>query len=831
MTVGFLLKFAILTLALGGEGVSAHDATGSPSRFVSNCGQWTDDIHYLGELPGMLVRVEHRSIALQLSGSSDGAAGVLVRILFEGCSTSTIVEGDGEREGSHNFFLGNDPRKWVAGARAFDRVRYRNLYPGIDLVLRLQGGRLKYDLEVAPNADVESFVMRFEGIEDLRPRGDGTPVASTDIGSLVQLPGRSWQTQPSGEQREVSVTWHEVGENGLGMGVPERDPSLPLVIDPELVWSTYLGSSFGDSTGDWINDVAYDPAGYVVVVGKTDGPDSFPQTPGAYQSPGVAPENVFVTKFRNDDGALVYSSVFGGLGNPQRGIAVSVDPSGRATVVGITTAPDFPVTPGAFDTHKDSNTTSFVTQLTELGDGLVFSTFIEGTFGGGTDIRAVVSDACGVVVAGQTAALDFPTTPGVFQETYSAAGDAFITRFDSLGSALTWSTLLGGVGGDEATALALDPSGDVFITGTTSSDEFPTTPGAFSATLAGARDVFIARVSARGDQLRWSTFYGGPGFLEIPNVVAVAANETVVIAGSTSSNIPTTPGAHQTEKGFSGYQGFVTCLNPMTQELIYSTYIGGTAPVSILGGAVDPSGVVTVSGRATHGGALVFPTTPGAYDATGFSGENVHVVRLSPHGDRLFYSSFVGGPSSEAGLGLAVSPTGRATLVGQVFSPGGYPTTVNALQPTFMGGQADGFVTTMDLYLEGVEPTVSSTPGCRGPLALNATEMPVAGNAGFAVYCSAAPSLAQGELRIRRHPLQGFTSLPSGSLTLEARGVVERIRVIADASGYVETPFPLTSHSPGEKIEFRYVFRNPASCPAPIGSGSCASNGLLVTVQ
>jgi hypothetical protein len=178
-----------------------------------------------------------------------------------------------------------------------------------------------------------------------------------------------------------------------------------------------------------------------------------------------------------------------------------------------------------------------------------------------------------------------------------------------------------------------------------------------------------------------------------------------------------------------------------------------------------------------------------------------------------------------------MSPTGRTTVVGWTAFGGPYPTTPGALQPNYMGGQTDGVVTTLDLFLEGLRPTSPSEPGCRGPLMLNGTRMPVAGDGDFTLYCSGAPPHAQGQLRIRKLPLHGFASIPSGALTLETRGEIDEIAVVTDADGYVETPFPLTSCSPGQLFAFRYVFRNPASCPAPTGEGSCASNGLLVTVQ
>jgi hypothetical protein len=251
------------------------------ARWTANRSQWPEEIRFVARFPGAIVRAERDCVGLQRIGSSSGE-GVLVRLSFDGSSPEVMPEGFERQAGVHNFFIGNDTEKWATGVPAFAHVRYRDVYPGIDLVLGERDGRLKYDLEVAAGADLDALVLRFEGIQSVRVNENRVPEVVTSLGPIEHLPGRSWQVLASGEQRAVTCIWRRTSAHTLSVEVPGRDPSLPLVIDPELLWSTYLGSA-GSHVGDWANRVAYDPTGHVVVAGTTDGPSTFPETPGAYQ--------------------------------------------------------------------------------------------------------------------------------------------------------------------------------------------------------------------------------------------------------------------------------------------------------------------------------------------------------------------------------------------------------------------------------------------------------------------------------------------------------------------------------------------------------------------
>jgi len=824
----------LLALPAFGAGSAGPSRAASEGRglWIENRGQWPQAISYVAQLPGQVVRAERAALALELHGPGRG---VLVRLFFEGASDRATWRGTERSEGVHHFYLGADPARWHRNVPAFAGLRCVELYPGIELALAEREGALKYDLFVAPGADLDAVRIRCEGIEGLRRRESGEVELRTALGPLVHADGAAWQALPSGGQREVACTWRVAGDDVLAVECPERDPTLPLVIDPELEWSTYLGSSTYLGTGDVGEAVGVDARGDVVVTGWTDGHD-FPQTPGAFQRPGAGTFNVFATKLRGSDGALIYSSVFGGSYADQRAQDIAVDDAGKATIVGWTTAVDFPVTPGAYDTDRGIGFwTGFVTQLSESGDELVFSTYLEGPETGAQALAVDTGPTGHVVVGGFAMGQDFPTTAGALDDTFNGGGtDGFVALLNPTGSVLQWSTFLGGEAGEQVQALTTDPTGVVTAVGYTYSMEFPTTPGAFMTDKPQMYSglAFVSRLAPIGDSLIWSSYLGGTGGAtehDDPKGVGVDAFGTVTVAGiTTSTTFPTTPGAFQEDLPVGNGAGFVTRFSADGRGLIYSTYLGspqgGSATYS---SAVDPSGMCTLSGGASLG----FPTTPGAFDTDETpGGTDFYVARMSPKGDRLFYATYLGGPTTEYNTGLAMTPGGRVTVVGECFAPGGYPTTPEAPFPEYLGGQTDVVVTSMDLLLEGVEPYGESTPACLGPLSIGVTEMPVAGAAEFALYCSGAPPDASGWLLVSSAAASLGQADPSqATLWIDPSRLVRRIWVQSDAFGYAETSQPLPPNAAGRDLHFQFLFVNPPACPG--SATTSASAALKVTIQ
>lgn len=391
---------------------------------------------------------------------------------------------------------------------------------------------------------------------------------------------------------------------------------------------------------------------------------------------------------------LLYSTFLGGNGW-DFGDDIVVNSSGEAYVTGITGSSDFPTTPGAFQTTPAGDYDVFVTRLNAVGSAPVYSTFLGGS---NWDVGSGIAvDASGdVYITGSTGSPDFPTTAGAFQATCEDCpdhSDAFVAKLNATGSALVYSTLLGGEDDDAAHAIAVDASGSAYITGNTHSPDFPTTPEAFQITYRGNYDAFIAKLNAAGSELAYSTFLGGSG-TDAGNGIAVNANGAAYITGQTwSSDFPTTPGAFQTTYQGGDYDAFVTGLDATGSTLAYSTFLGGSYADEGHDVALDTSGEASIAGDTE---SADFPTTPGAFQTIhggGTCGAPPHpypcpdafVARLNAAGSGLVFAGFLGGNDADSGGSIVLDVTG-ATYVSGYTSSLDFPTTPGAIQPAHGGG-------------------------------------------------------------------------------------------------------------------------------------------------
>jgi hypothetical protein len=370
-----------------------------------------------------------------------------------------------------------------------------------------------------------------------------------------------------------------------------------------LVYSTYLGGT----GSDYGYGIAVDNTGNIYITGYTNSAN-FPTTPGAYQTANAGGYDAFVTKF-DSSGNLVYSTYLGGTsGEYVNGIAV--DDTGNTYITGFTNSANFPTTPGAYQTANAGGWDAFVTKFDSSGNP-VYSTYRGGT---GTDYGngIAVDDTGNTYITGQTDSANFPTTPGAYQTANAGGTDAFVTKFDSSGNPV-YSTYLGGSGANDIGAgIAVDDTGNTYITGQTNSANFPTTPGAYQTANAGGADAFVTKFDSSGNPV-YSTYLGGAGDTDYGYGIAVDDTGNTYITGRTNSaNFPTTPGAYQTANR-GGYDAFVTKFDS-SENLVYSTYLGGTGS-SDYGNAiaVDDTGNTYITGQTNSAN---FPTTPGAYQTT-----------------------------------------------------------------------------------------------------------------------------------------------------------------------------------------------------------------------
>jgi hypothetical protein len=333
-----------------------------------------------------------------------------------------------------------------------------------------------------------------------------------------------------------------------------------------------------------------------------------------------------VTKLNADGTTLLYSTFLGGS-DSDIGQAIATDVSGASLVTGYTLSTDFPTIPGAYGTSFNGGLTdAFVAKLSSDGASLLYSTFLGRSGGDGGNGIAVEADGA-ALITGTTGSSDFPTTPGAYDTTFNGDEDAFVAKLSADGSSLLYATFLGGSLTDFATGITVDATGMVFVTGITGSSDFPTTSAAYDGIHNGDdTDSFVAKLSADGSTLQYSTFLGGDRD-DGARSIAVDASGAAFITGSTSSsNFPTTPGAFDTTFGGGPFDAFMAKLNADGSSLLYSTFLGGAGPLDGGSGIVlDASGAALVTGDTT---SLDFPTTPGAYDTTLDGGADVFVVKI-----------------------------------------------------------------------------------------------------------------------------------------------------------------------------------------------------------
>jgi hypothetical protein len=655
-----------------------------PLSFIPNVGQVDPVVAYtvnghrstLYFTPDMVVITAHE-------GTKNQPVTHIIRQTFPGSAASPVIESADQLPGGANFFIGNDPSRWRSNVPMFGSVVYHDLYPGIDLYYRGTEGILKREFIVAPGADPAALRLHYEGIDAMTVDESGALVITTGKSTLTESPVICYQ-DINGRRVFVPAVYYPAGEGDIAFSLGDYDPSFPLVIDPALIYSTYMGGS-DDETG---NTIALDSNRNAYITGYARS-GSFPTTPGAYnQTYGGGSYDAIVTKLNPAGTHLVYSTFLGGISSDY-GNGIAVDSSGNAYVTGSTYSNDFPTTAGAYDQTYGGSIfgNAYITKLNPAGSSLVYSTFL-GTTGNDETYAIAVDSSGNAYMTGSTSSATFPTTPGAYNHTFGGARDAFVTKLNSSGKGLVYSTFLGGKGWDTGESIALDSSRNVYVTGNTASTDFPTSVGAYNRTFGGLYDVFVTKLNPAGTNLVYSTFLGGHDS-DDGHAVATDSSRNAYVTGHTfSSDFPTTTGAFNQTYGGGSYDAFVTKLNPAGTNLVYSTFLGGADSDSGRGIAVDSSGNAYVTGYTKSSD---FPTVTGAYNRTFGGSYDAFVTKLNRSGTNLVYSTFLGGASEEQSNGIAVDTSGNAYVTGYTYS-GTFPTTAGAYDRTY-GSAMDVFVT------------------------------------------------------------------------------------------------------------------------------------------
>ena len=689
-----------------------------PLTFEANRGQTSSQVDFLSRGKGYTAYLTAGGMVLSLrpnqpvpvrpsgnvaaANQSQKTAKTTLQFKLVGAAQNPAAIGEDPLPGRVNYFIGRDPAKWHTNVPTYARVRYKNVYPGIDLLYYGNHRQLEYDFAISPGADPRRIQFAITGANQIALDADGNLVLQTGIGELHFQSPVVYQ-ESNGVRVPVDGTYVVNDAAHIAFQVAQYDASKPLVIDPVLVYSTYLGGS-GD---DQPTGVAVDSAGNVYVAGYTDSTDFPLANPGSLPAGAT---HVFVAKLDSTGSNLVYADYIGG-NSEDYGYALVLDGSNDVYVTGSTSSSDFPVVnpyqgsyPGSFN--------AFLSKISADGSSLLYSTYLGGN---GSDLPSgiTIDGSSDVFVAGNTTSSNFPVA-NAYQATASpnqggvSGNYGFLTKFSPDGSYLVYSTYLSGdsnvafnCGGTPCwpspysaiNGIAVDGNGNAYAAGVTNTYNFPTTPGAYLTTDStqqqNAQVGFVSEFSAAG-ALDYSTyFYESSGILTNVNAIAVDATGSAYITGAAfsdgtfpvTSNTICDPGVYASACSYA----FVTKFDPTGSTLLYSTFLGPNNyanPQAILLDANNDAYVVAATSSNSFG--IVNGIEPYS------SGNDLLLVELDPSAGAQLFATYLGASADELPAGIALDSNGNLYLAGSTDSSD-FPVTQGSFQ-NVLGGGTDAFL-------------------------------------------------------------------------------------------------------------------------------------------
>ena len=626
--------------------IGAQQRPALPLFFVANNGQAPKSVRFLSLGSGLKIHV-----------SDDGPDFITpnrtIRARFPGSKPKPVFSTD-RLPASVNFMIGH-AATWRLGSPAFGKVVYQELYPGIDMSYGASNGRFKSEFVVHAGADYSQIRMQYLGADSVRMDPSGALVVRVKDGEMRESAPETYQ-ELNGIRQAVESRYVLGPDGEVTFRIGLYDNSVPLIIDPLISYSVLLGGGGDDSA----SGVAIGGAGEIYVTGYTTSYD-FPSVNPAQGSLSGSTD-VFVAKL-NATGTLVYCTFLGGSGD-DRSSDIAVDASGIAYITGYTTSADFP-TRNPIQSRRNGYKNAFVVKLSAAGSTLLFSTYLGGSVSDAGNGIAV-DTAGNSYVVGDTTSSDFPSHG--FQPTSQGGQDVFIAALNASGTALIYSTFLGGSSVDHGAAIAVDRQGQASVTGSTYSVDFPVAR-AIQPYKSGGQDAFVSRLSADGRMLAFSTFFGGSaGGGSSPETgvgIAVDADGNTYVAGITSSaDFPTQGPLQSALKG--SLDSFVLKISAL-DLLAYSTFLGGAGPDYATGIAVTSSGMVCVAGYTY---STDFPVTQNAAQGRNAGMYDAFVVQLAATGGSLLYGTYIGGSGSDTATSVAMTESGSLiALAGQTLSP------------------------------------------------------------------------------------------------------------------------------------------------------------------
>lgn len=664
--------FGILLLLSGGGPIRAEPDYAVPAGlrqqverlyFIENRGQLDRTVDYY--LPGRDKTLYFTPTGVTIALTADPARWV-VKLDFVGGRAQPM--GQAQTEAIVSYFRG-PPQSWLPGLPTYNQIVYPDLWPGIDLVYNLHNNQLKYHFTIQPGANPAHIQLAYRGATAVTPNNSGQLEISTPAGNFFDAAPTAHQLI-DGEQQPVTATYSPVVYSGdaaaYGFNLGHYNPAQPLILDPAVtVYAGFIGGSQRENG----YSIAVDGSGYAYVTGETRSTADFPATVGPDTSHNGGPYNgdAFIAKVAADGSGLIYAGFIGGTGEDY-GYGVAVDGSGNAYITGKTESSDFPATAGAYDTSYNGGGDAFVAKVNAAGTALTYATYI------GDVVNPTNVDT------GQDIAVDSSGNAFVLVDlSFGPYGgtDTSVVKLNAAGSALSYVEYIGGsAGNDSGDSIAVDGSGNAYITGKTESNDFPATAGAYDTSYNGGGDAFVAKVNAAGSSLVYATYIGdtvNPANVDSGTGIAVDSSGNAYVAVNLSFG------------PYGGTDTSVAKLNAAGSTLTYVQYIGGSAGNdSGLDVAVDSQGRAYLVGETA---STDFPVTnwqPTSYDAP----QEAFLVRIKADGSGLDYAGFLTGGGSSA-AGVAVDGSGNAYITGTNWHGNDFPATVGP--DVTANGERDAF--------------------------------------------------------------------------------------------------------------------------------------------
>jgi hypothetical protein len=683
-----------------------------PLRFEANLGQTDAVTQFLSRGDGFSLFLASTESVLELrdlylrTSASEPKPSSLLRMKLLGANRTPRAEGLERLSGTSNYFIGNDPKKWRTDIPNYAKVQFEGIYPGVDLVYYGNQQQLEYDFIVAPGADPAVIRLGFSGA-DMNIDQQGNLLLSIEGRELRWAKPIVYQ-EIAGTRHFVDGRYSTIGAKSVGFEVSHFDRHYALVIDPTLVYSTYLG---GSSSGEVAAAIAVDSTGNAYVTGST-GSTNFP-TANPYQSALASngtSTNAFVTKLNAAGDAVIYSTYLGGSGGGPAygdgGTGIAIDSSGSAYIAGYTYSSDFP-TASPFQPNYGGAGDGFVAKLSASGNSLVYSSYLGGSGQDGFPNTAIAVDSSGnAVVAGGTYSSDFPIV-NAGQPAYGGQGDCFITKVNSSGT-VAFATYFGGNDLDNCAGLALDSSGNIYLAGSSFSTDFPFTGS------VGNGHGFVAKLQNSASGVIYATKLGGVsgnnGDAGAGGVAVDSAGNAYVFGTATATDLPITTTAFQGLFGGGVDDTFVMKLDSAGSNLLYCSYLGGSQGEQGIAIAIDSSGHMYVTGNTV---SPDFPLSNAIQQTYGGGQSDVFVAEFDPFGTTatsLVYSTFLGGNNPDHAYAVAVDAAGNVYIAGN--TGGGFPTTPGAFQTTYGGSVNDGFILKISGTVAPTQPAnINATSG------------------------------------------------------------------------------------------------------------------------